>query len=167
MRPARSLETLAVALGPASAADHAPVPSGKIHVPRPPTDGSCAINWLSPEILDSILSLVADLDRADMRETCLVSRAWRRPSQAQLWTELVFLPMDEMLEDILQSGSCGKFKTEDASFQGALGIAPNRSKLIEQLVSKMHGLKTLRMSEHENLDPNLFLAPTLSSASYP
>ena len=69
-------------------------------------------------------------------------------------------------EDILESPSCGKFACEDITFQGALGFAPERSALVSKLLSQVYGVKKLQIAEHEKLDPELFLAPTLTSASH-
>ena len=65
--------------------------------PSAPSDGTCAISWLPAVTLDYIITMVADCERADMRETCLVASAWRQPSQAQLWMELVFLPITDLI----------------------------------------------------------------------
>ncbi|KAL8281381.1 hypothetical protein RQP46_006065 [Phenoliferia psychrophenolica] len=148
--------------GAAAAASSGKGKGKRVHVPQPPKDGSCPLNWLAPELLDHILSLVATIERADMRETCLVARRWQLPSQAQLWKELVFLPMDDMLEDILLSASCGKFKAEEVTFQGATGVAKNRSGPVASLVRQLDGIRTLQIAEHEQLDPTLFTSPTLT-----
>ncbi|KAK4704797.1 hypothetical protein P7C70_g1411, partial [Phenoliferia sp. Uapishka_3] len=135
------------------------------HCPTPPPNGICPLQWLAPELLDYILALVADDDRASMRETCLVARSWHKGSVTQLWKELFSLPMDDMLEEILQTPSLLEtYTTEEVVFQGSLfdRQIPDRSPLVAELVPRLNGVRKMQLAEYANFDARVFLSSSLN-----